>query len=167
MRVLSRQTLLFPVIRSIVAGEFYDEDGTRHIVILTSQNDYMILANSASKRSRQIKAAWVDFTTYCGRDEEVYYQKTIPVYSTGDYKIEFVEAAEMLRFLEESLDIYEQYVSTIELFGVAMKMLRDLSILDTVPIEEEFSLVIDGKRSLMDGAYLNYRKHLLKPLETH
>lgn len=165
LRVLSRQTLLFPVIRSIIAGEFNDEDGTRHIVILTSSNDYMILANSARKRSRQIKAAWVDLTTDCGRNEEVYYQKTIPVYSAGGYKIEFVEAAEILRFLEENLDVYERCVGPIELFGVQMKMLRDLSVLDTVKIEEEFSFVIDGKRSLMDGAYLNYRKHLLKPLE--
>ncbi|MBE9009134.1 GIY-YIG nuclease family protein [Pseudanabaenaceae cyanobacterium LEGE 13415] len=165
LRILSRQTLLFPIIRSIVAGEFHDEAGTRHIVILTSQNDYMILANSARKRSRQIKSAWDSCKIYSGRDEETYYPQTIPVYTTTGYTIEFVEAVEILRFLEENLDVYERCVGSIELFGVQMRMLLDLSILDMVLIEEEYSFVIDGKKTLKDGAYLNYVKHRLKPLE--
>jgi hypothetical protein len=165
LKVLTHQTLLFPVIRSVIAGEFNDADGARHIVILTSLNDYRILANSAGKKSREIKQAWINFKTYCGRDEAIYYEKSIPVFSINGVKIEFVESAKILRFLEENSDAYDRYVETIVLFGVEMRMLGNLSVLDLVPLGEEYSSVIDGKKTLMDDAYLNYRKHLLKPLE--
>lgn len=165
LRVLNHPTLLFPVIRSIIAGEFIDEDGTRHILILTNINDFMILENSVRKKSREIKKAWVNFKTYCGKSEEIYDTRPIPIYSVNEAMIEFVEAAEIIRFLEENLDAYECYVGTVELFGVQVKVLRELSILETVPMEEEYTFVVNGKKTLKDAAYLNYRKHLLKSLD--
>ncbi|MGG6267545.1 GIY-YIG nuclease family protein [Leptolyngbya sp. AN10] len=165
LKVFNHKTLLFPLIRAIPAGEFHDEDGIRHIVVLIHCNDFEVLANSTRKKSIQIRKAWVNHRTYCGRSEESYLPKTIPVYSGSGYMIEFVEASEVIRYLEENLNVYEQSIKTIELFDVEMQVLRDLSVLDSAPMEEEYSFVIDGKKTLKDAAYLNHIKYRLKPLK--
>lgn len=41
--------------------------------------------------------------------------------------------------------------------------LKDLSILDELVLAEEYAFVRDGKKTLNDIAYLNYRRQLLTP----
>ena len=164
LKVLNHQTLLFPTVRSIIAGEFDDEDGRLCILILVHSNDFEVFGNSARKKSREIKNAWSNYKTYSGKSEEIFYEQLIPVYSVNGQRFIFVEASEIIYFFEDNPDILERCVKQIELFDVQVKILDDLTILDTVPIEEEYSFIISGKKTLRDTAYLNYRKHLLKRL---
>lgn len=166
LKVLNRQTLLFPVIRSIIAGEYRDENGTRCILVIIHANDFEILANSASKRSLQIKAAWGNLKSNCGRDLNAYHERIIPVYSIDGQKIEFVEASEILRFLEDNLDVSQRFLKLTELLSLPVKALSDLTILDSVSPQEEYSFISDGKKTLTDAAYLIYRRLVLKQLNT-
>lgn len=166
LKVLNRQTLLFPVIRSIIAGEYRDENGTRCILVIIHANDFETLANSASKRSRQIKAAWSNHSSNCGRDPNVYHERTIPGYSINGQTIEFVEASEILRFLESNLDVSERSLTPTELLGISVRALSDLELLDRVHLQGEYSFISGGKKTLTDAAYLIYRKSVLKQLNT-
>jgi GIY-YIG catalytic domain len=164
-KALNNPTMFFPVIRSIVAGVYEDEDGTHCILTITNLNDFKILENSATKRySKTVREAWIECKSYCGKNEEQYNYKWIPTYSLKGQKFEFIEELNILTYLEQNSAAYSQYVSTIELFGVWVKVLKDLSLLDTLPLEEEYQFLSNGKKTLKDAAYLNYRKPLLKTI---
>jgi hypothetical protein len=165
LKVLNSPTLLFPVIRSVIAGEYEDECGTGCILTITNSNDFSILLKSGTKRySREVRKAWIDFKSYCGRSEEHYNYLWISVYSFNGQRFEFINGWEILEYFEENPSAYEQYVGIADLFGVQVKVLRNLSILDTLSLKEEYQLSTNSKKDLKDVAYLNYRKHLLKPL---
>ncbi|MEH2058199.1 MAG: hypothetical protein V7K97_18965 [Nostoc sp.] len=56
---------------------------------------------------------------------------------------------------------YELYVGIAELFGIQVKALKDLRILDDLLMEEEYSYTnFDGKKILKSAAYINYHKHV-------
>jgi len=166
LKVMNKPTLLFPVIRSVIAGEYEGNDGTRCIVVVTVINDFEILHKSVHKRySAEVRKAWIEYKTYCGKNEQHYRLKCLPAYSLNDCRLEFVELSELLEYLWNNPSAYEHYVGVIELFNVQVKALKDLSILDKLSLEEEYNFTdFDGKKSLRDAAYINYRKHMLKCL---
>lgn len=168
LKVLNKSTILFPVIRSLVAGEYEDESGTQCVVIIITINDYQIISNSMNKRyAAEVRKAWIDNKTYCGRDEKHYNHKYISTYYYNSYRIEFVEVWEVLEGLEKNPSHYDRYVNVADLFGIQVKTLKHLGILDNLNLEEEWSYTdSSGKKSLKDAAYLNYCKHLLKPITT-
>ncbi len=85
-------------------------------------------------------------------------------YSFNQRRFEFVAGADILWHLGRTPSAYERVVGTAELFGVQVTTLKDLSILDELALAEEYAFVRDGKKTLNDIAYLNYRRHLLTPL---
>jgi hypothetical protein len=163
-KVLSKTTMLFPVIRSIIVGEYEDEEGTCCILTVISLNDFSILGNSATKRnSPEVRKAWCGRRTYCGRDEAHYHNHSIPMYSFKGQKFEFIAVFELLQYLENP-DAYAECVEVVQMFDTEVKALRDLSILDALSLEEEYTFSCNGKKTLKDTAYLNYRKPLLTSL---
>ncbi|MEB3356888.1 MAG: hypothetical protein VKK04_09190 [Synechococcales bacterium] len=83
----------------------------------------------------------------------------------GDYCFEFVVLPEVIFFLEENLATYGHVIQAVELLGVEVKALTDLSFLSTMQLEEEYSfLSTDGEKTLRPIAYLNYRLGVLKCL---
>lgn len=166
LKVLNKSTLLFPVLRSVIAGEYEGNDGIRCTVVVTNSNDFEILYKSTHKRyAAEVRKAWTEYKTYCGKDEQSYSCKWLPAYSLNGCRVEFVEASELLQHLKDNLRAYKRYVDIAELFGVQVKALKDLSILNELSINEEYSFTnSDGKKSLRDIAYINYRKHMLKCL---
>lgn len=51
----------------------------------------------------------------------------------------------------------------VEIFGVQVKALKDLSIFDNLSFQKYYNYInSEGKKSLTPFAYLNYRKPLLK-----
>lgn len=166
LKVFNHSTLLFPVLRSVVAGEYEGDDRTSCIVVVIEGNDFEIIYGSTRKRhSPEVRKAWTECKTHCGKDGQHYNYKHLPVYSLNGYRLEFIEVPELIRYLENSSSAYKHYVGTVELFGVQVKALKDLSILNELSIEEEYRFTnSDGKKHLRDGAYINYRKHMLKYL---
>lgn len=166
LKVLNSQTLLFPVIRSLVVGQYEGNDGKICIVVVTTMNDFRLIDSSATKRySGEVRKAWINYNTYCGKDEERYRCKCLPVYSFNGYMFEFIEMSELVDYLENNSIAYERHVGIVELFGVQVKALKDLAIMNELLIEEEYSFIdSNGKKLLRDVAYLNYRKPMLKCL---
>ncbi|BAY22547.1 hypothetical protein NIES2100_23100 [Calothrix sp. NIES-2100] len=167
LKVLNKSTMLFPLIRSLVAGEYEDESGTMCLLIIIYSNDYQIISNSINKRyAPEVRKAWIENKNYCGRNEEKYNHKYISTYYFNGYKIEFLEGWEILNFLETPSN-YDRYVGVADIFGVQVKTLKNLSVVDELNLEEEWSFTdSSGKISLRDNAYLKYRQHLLKPITT-
>lgn len=164
-KVLNNPTMLFPVIRSVIAGVYEDEDGIPCILTITTPNDFWLLFKSATKRySKTVRQAWIHCKSYCGKSEVEYNERTIPTYSLNDRKFEFIEELDILQYLEDNPKVYSQYVGEIDLLGIRVKVLKDLSFLDTLLLEEEYQFLSNGKKNLKDVAYLNYRKPLLKVL---
>jgi hypothetical protein len=160
LKVLNKNTLLFPVIRSVVAGEYEDDLGTRCLVVITNLNDFTILAKSSCKRySQQVRSAWVEIETLCGLDEQEYSPLLVPAYLVGEYRIEFIAIAEIIFYLEERMAAQADDLQTVEIFGVTTKALRDLTFLDNLELENSYrSYFSDNRRSLKDIAYLRYLK---------
>jgi hypothetical protein len=164
-KALNQRTLLFPSLRSLIAGEYEDENGTRCILTITNVNDLKILEKSIRKRySAEVRRAWIDLESSCGKSETDYHCRQIAAYCFEDRRFEFIEGWEILQHLKENPDAYKQFVATVELLGVEVKALKDVSILGAVPLEEEYNLVTHGKKHLKGLAYLNYRRPLLTPL---
>ena len=164
-KALNRPTSLFPVIRSAIAGEYLNENGIHCIVTLTTINDCYLLAKSARKRySAEVRRAWTNFDNYCGKPEALYHAHRINAFSFNQQRFEFIEGTDVLWHLGRTPIIYERVVGTAELFGVAVTILKDLSILDELPLAEEYAFLKEGKKTLKDIAYLNYRRKQLTPL---
>ncbi|MEN8443677.1 MAG: hypothetical protein ABG776_01560 [Cyanobacteria bacterium J06555_13] len=70
----------------------------------------------------------------------------------------------ILKYLKHNPSTHERVVRTISLFGVEVKVLKDLSIFDEVTLKEEYPILRCGKRTLRDTAYLNYMRPQLYPL---
>ncbi len=168
LTVINKPTSLFPIIRSVVAGYYEDNDGISSIVIMITVNDFDILYKSTKKRySAEVKKAWGNYQTYCGRNEEQYTYKSIPIFTLNNTRFEFIQGLEILEYLWNEPNVRERYVSNTQLFGIEVKALKNLSILNELTLEEEWRYTdYQGKKSLTDAAYINYRKHLLQPVFT-
>ncbi|WP_207714387.1 GIY-YIG nuclease family protein [Scytonema sp. UIC 10036] len=167
LKVINKPTLLFPLIRSIVAGKYEDNEGRDCIVILININDHEILEKSMRKRyANEIKKAWTYNRNYCGKNEQVYSPAWIAAYNWNSYKFEFLIIDwEFFTHLEENSDANLHYTRVVELLGIQVKALTNLKIFDELSLKEEcIYLNSEGKKSLKSVAYINYRKNLLKCL---
>lgn len=71
LKVLNKPTTLFPVIRSVVAGEYQDLNGTNCIVIIININDEQIIINSMQKKyTSAVKKAWNYYKSNCDKNEK-------------------------------------------------------------------------------------------------
>ena len=166
-KVLNKTTLLFPVIRSAIAGEYVDTDSTRCIVTIIYSNDCLLLGRSARKRySAEVRRAWDGFDCLCGRPDPLYDALFVNTYEVGGQRFEFVEGSDILRRLEHSPSTYSRIVGKGELFGVEVAVLWDLSILDQLALKDEYAFSWKDKKTLTDVAYLRYRAPQLSPLQS-
>jgi hypothetical protein len=167
LKVLNNPTFLFPVVRSLVAGEYEDNGGIRCIIILLNANDTRLLFQSMQKRhSPQVKNAWGLYKSYCGKDKQFYQSISVLVYSLFNYRFEFIELAKIIFYLEENVSIRERYVDVNELLGVQVRALKYLDIFSELPIEDEYILTnYEGKRCLTNLDYLKYRIRAIKCLQ--
>ena len=162
-KVLNQTTLLFPIIRSAIAGDYFDEDGLQCVVTLIYLNDFRLLDKSVRKRySAEVRRAWCALDTHCGRSQDDYHAHQVWSYHLPNQRFEFVNGTDVLRHLEHHPRAYEGVVGETSLFGVAVTALRDLSILDEVVVEEEYAFLRDEKKTLRDGAYLKHIRPQLR-----
>ena len=167
-KVLNKTTLLFPVLRSLVVGEYVDENGVRCVMTVLFINDEKLLNKSIRKRySAEVRRAWIWTDCLCGRSSDTHKPPQLVAYEVGGERFEFVFSYELLRYLEDNPDVYKQTVATGVLFGVEVTALRSLEVLDQVTLEEKYNyLRRDEKKGLTSVAYLRYRRTLLRPLST-
>jgi hypothetical protein len=167
LKVINQPTFLFPVIRSVVAGEYEDNGGIRCIVILINANDTNLLFKSMQKKhSPQVKNAWGLYKSYCGKTEQGYQSCAIIAYSIFKYRFEFIQAADIIFYLEEHSSIREQYIGVSELLGVQVKIFKYLDIFNEFPTEDEYIFTnSEGKKCLRNLDYLKYRRRDLKCLQ--
>ncbi len=166
-KVLNNPTMLFPVIRSVILGEYKNEEGIQCILTVISLNDYDLLCDSTAKRySPDVRKAWVEIETYCGRDETQYDNYWILAYNNLDgQRFEFIPEVRILVHLEENPDLLEQFIDIVYLWDIQVKTLKNLSFLDNLSLEEESNFIgSKGKKYLKSMAYINYRKHLLNSI---
>lgn len=167
LKVLNQPTFLFPVLRSVVAGEYEDNGGIRCIVILINANDTNLLLKSMQKKhSPQVKNAWGLYKSYCGKTEQGYQSSSVIAYSIFKYRFEFIQAADIIFYLEEHSSIRERYIGVSELLGLQVKIFKYLDIFNKLPIEDEYIYTnSEGKKCLTNLDYLKYRRRDLKCLQ--
>ena len=166
LKALNRTTLLFPVLRSVVAGEYVDEDSVRCILTVIFINDEKLLNRSIAKRySAEVRRAWSCVEHLCGYPAADYQPARIGTYEVGGERIEFVIGCDLLRYLEDYTEVMSRAVGKANLFGAEVVALRSIDVLAQVPLTEAFSAIGNGKQRLTCAAYLRYRKSLLIPLQ--
>lgn len=165
VKVLNKQTLLFPILRSVVVGG-YQEDEFECIIIVVNFNDQRdIIQSSIRKRcSPQVRQAWKGYETYCGRDESEYCPLCIPCYLMGNICIEFLAIPEVIDYLAENEKVRDHYVGYTEIFGVRAAALLDLSFLNALSLKEELSFYSGTEKSLQLPLYLKYRRPILNSM---
>jgi hypothetical protein len=165
LKVLNKPNSLFPVIRSVVSGEYINDENIKCIIIIITINDWRILYDSSRKSyANEVKKAWIYSQSYCGKDEEAYNFQLIQTYCINEYRIEFVEEMQILSYLANNPEAYERYVGVAELFDVSVKVLKDLSLLPELSLEHEHNYLRNGKKNLTRAAYLHHRHPQLKCL---
>ena len=81
---LNRTTFGFPVARSLVAGEYVDENGTRCVLTVLFINDEKLLNKSIRKRySAEVRRAWVWKDCLCGRSRDTHEAPQLVAYEAG------------------------------------------------------------------------------------
>lgn len=166
LKVLNKNTLLFPTIRSIVAGEYTDDLGNRCVPIVINSNDFTIVFNSNRKRySRRIRSSWIELESYCGFPEESYRPLLLPAYTFQGYRFEFVEIPEIIFHFEDSLDLQIQLLRSIDIFGISVKALNGLSIFKDLELEEASKFPFyDGRKFIRPIAYIRHIQSNLRPI---
>lgn len=165
LKVLNKPTMLFPVIRSVVAGEYEDSDGTTCFVICININDETLTYKSMRKRyASEVRKAWSFDKYYCGKDEQLYSQAWTYAYSLSGHRFEFIIVdLEFFQYLENNRNARTQYIGEAELNSVQVKALKDFSIFDELSLAEESTYTnSEGKKSLTSAAYINYRRPILR-----
>lgn len=158
LKALNKNTLLFPTIRSIIAGEYTDDLGNRCVVVITNLNDFAILDKSSRKRySQKVRNAWVGLETYCNFNKEGHKPLTIPAYTFQGYRFEFIAVPEIIRHFENSIHDQDQWLQETEIFGIPTRSLKGLDFLDRLNLEETYQFIYsDNRRNLKDATYLKY-----------
>ncbi|MBW4653021.1 MAG: GIY-YIG nuclease family protein [Kaiparowitsia implicata GSE-PSE-MK54-09C] len=166
LRVLNRLTSAFPVVRSVVVGQ-YTEANYLHFLLVVNLHDCILLSKSRNQRAIAIRQAWSNFQSYCGRDEQTYRSMFGGRLTAKNYCLDFLVIPKLIFFLEQEIIQKTAYLETVELLGVGIKTLPSLSMLDGLKLREE-SMDVDsaGRRSLFDVAYLQYQRNHLSSL-TH
>jgi len=165
IKALNRKTQLFPVLRSILAGEYTDDMGIRCVVIITNINDYSILARSAQKRySKQVRDAWIEIETYCGQDSSIYKPLLIPAYSLQGYRFEFIAISDIIFWFEKHPEMQERWLSEVNVLGALAKALNSLEFVADLNIKTSYEYSYSTRKTLRDMAYLKHVGPRLKPI---
>lgn len=163
LKVFNKPIFFAPIIRSVVIGQYEDDSKKNCIVIALFNNDYQIIYKSQKKRyATQVRNAWVDIKTYCGLDENIYYPFSISTYNYYNYRFEFLIIPGLIDYFKNHESAINNYINTVEIFGVQVKALKNLNILNKLSLKEiSDSTYSDGRKYLANGAYINYRKQIL------
>lgn len=164
-KVINKNTLLFPEVRSVVLGYYseQDEDDTGVlkdficVVTAISVNDHdSVIFNSInkslSKKGIYLKDCWRYYTTNCGEIDTEFDQINIPVFLTNELVYEFICPL----VLNNRITQYQDKLFKVNLVQQPVLALKDLDILPT--------LLASDKPKFLHDKYLDYRAPDLRPI---
>jgi hypothetical protein len=165
LKALDRQTMLWPKIRCILAGEYQNSQDRHCFLFIVNLNDIeKMLSKSKRKRySTKIRQAWEIDTELCGRDPQKYKPCEFLAYNWGNYRFEFIEFTELIRYLELNPEMSDRHLGLCTILSVPIKALKTTKILNIIsPETERFKLDWEDKIPLKNGAYLLHRQSVLQ-----
>ncbi|MGB6297806.1 MAG: GIY-YIG nuclease family protein [Rivularia sp. (in: cyanobacteria)] len=165
LKVFNKPIFFAPKIRSVVIGK-YEENSKKCIIIALHNNDYKIMYKSQKKPyADQVRNAWIYIKILCGLNENIYNPFGISTYNYYDYRFEFLIIPELIYYFNNDVNRINSYINTVEIFGVQVKALNNLNILNKLSLNEISSYTYSDKQNLANGAYINYRKQILNSIE--
>lgn len=166
LKVLSKRTLLFPGIRSVVLGYYTEVSETEAasleeyicIVIAVTVNDHDgPILNSYNKsfgrKGNSLKGCWQTYESDCGDANSAIQPVLIPVFISDNIVYEFICYSNLI----DKLERLRSSLCDVELVKQNVSALKDLNILS--------SLVINDKNfTLRSEDYLRHRVPDLRPI---
>ena len=159
LRAINRKTSLFPNVRSLILGYWYDrelDDGYCHIAIAVGLNDLEgSVVNSAcvKTKNKYIRGSlkknsnWRYYETYCGLSEDEHHPTAILTYYYQKTALHFVWIGwETINWASAN----QSELSSINFFGVETYCLNNPPILETLKLER-YNRVKNGKKQLGDS----------------
>lgn len=163
LRAINRKTSLFPNVRSLILGYWYDrelDDSYCHVAIAVGVNDLEgSVVNSAcvKTRNKYIRGSlkknsnWRYYQTYCGLSENEHHPTAILTYYYQETVIHFVWIGwEIINRASAN----QSELSSISFFGVETYCLNNPSVLKTLKLEY-YNRIKDGKKQLSDSDFID------------
>ncbi len=137
LKVLNKPNSLYPTIRSLILGQYEDDNNIIHFLCLINPNDYDILQNSATKKhGGLVRDAWSGLYRHSNR---IIVWIDTPIYTMSGYHFEFYGGLEVINYLENHRDERSHYLQNGSILDVDVLMIKDPKILtlSNLPIEEK------------------------------
>ncbi len=167
LKVLNKPNSLYPTIRSLILGQYQDNNNTIHVLCLINTNDYDILQNSATKKhGGLVKNAWSGLYEHSKR---IIGWIDTPIYTMSGYQFEFYGGLEVINYLERHSDQRSLYLEKGSVLGIDVLMIKDLTILtlSKLPLEdklkEKLPLLENRMNTNNQQESLTQSKELLTP----
>ncbi|MDJ0843552.1 GIY-YIG nuclease family protein [Crocosphaera sp.] len=137
LKVLNKPNSLYPTVRSLILGQYQDDNNTIHVLCLINTNDYDILQNSATrKHGGLVRNAWSGLYEHSNR---IIGWIDTPIYTMSGYQFEFYGGLEVINYLERYSDQRSRYLEKATILGIDVLMIKDLTILtlSKLPLEDK------------------------------
>lgn len=162
LRTINKKTSLFPNVRSLVLGYWYDrelDDSYCHVAIAVGINDLEgSVVNSAcvKTRNKYIRGSlkknsnWSYYETYCGLSENEYHSIAILTYYFQKSALHFVWIGwDVINWANAN----QSKLSSINFFGIEAYCLNNSRILETLKLER-YKNIKNGKKQLCDSDFI-------------
>jgi len=148
LKVLNKPTLLFLVIRSVVAREYITENATRGILVVIFINDAGLLDKSMCKcYSAEVRRTWVEAGSRCGKLAADDKPLRTMAYEVSGERFEVGFGCDLLCYSEDYPAVADCGGGRAKLCGVKVAALRSLDGLDLVTLKQAFAAIGNGKKS--------------------
>ncbi|MBD2256838.1 hypothetical protein [Pseudanabaena sp. FACHB-2040] len=101
----------------------------------------------------------MNLETFCGLDEKEYKPLFVFTYLFEGHRVEFIVVPELIEYFEDFLTAQENYLQTLEVFGVSVKALKRFDFIDSLNLEDTYKIFSsDNRKTLREAAYLKHIK---------
>ncbi|MEM8778198.1 MAG: GIY-YIG nuclease family protein, partial [Cyanobacteria bacterium P01_G01_bin.49] len=127
LKVLNKPNCFYPKVRSLILGQYQDENNIIHVLCLINTNDYDILQNSATRKNGGlVRNAWSGLYRHSSRT--IVWIDT-PIYRMPEYQFEFYGGSEIINYLHDHSNQRTHYVHKGKILGIEVLMIKDLRLL--------------------------------------
>ena len=139
LKVLNKPNSLYPKVRSLILGQYQDNNNIIHVLCLINTNDYDILQNSATKKNGGlVRNAWSGL--YRHSSSTIVWIDT-PIYTMPGYQFEFYSGSEVINYLHNHSDQRSHYVHNGTILDIEVLMIKNLKLftLSNFSLEEKLT----------------------------
>ncbi|MDJ0510991.1 MAG: GIY-YIG nuclease family protein [Crocosphaera sp.] len=165
LKVLNKPNSLYPTVRSLILGQYRDNNNVIHVLCLINPNDYNILQNSATKKhGGLVRNAWSGLYRHSKRT--IVWIDT-PIYTMSGYQFEFYSGLEVINYLEIHSNKRNHYLHKGNILGIDVLMITNLKILtlSNLPLEDKLKEKLPLLENTMNNQKdsKNQSEELIKP----